>query len=87
MADTESQRVQGLRASGEQEPGAYGEAELSMRQGQRPRQANWQPEPRVGRVVDGCADRVDRIRLLGNGVVPQTAAKAWQVLSSRLEGL
>ena len=87
LADTESQRVQGLRASGEQEPGAYGEAELPVRQGQRPRQANWEPEPRVGRVVDGCADRVDRIRLLGNGVVPQTAAKAWQVLSSRLEGL
>lgn len=87
LADTESQRVQGLRASGEQEPGAYGKAELPVRQGQRPRQANWEPEPRVGRVVDGCADRVDRIRLLGNGVVPQTAAKAWQVLSSRLEGL
>jgi len=48
---------------------------------------SWPPEPRVGRVVDGCADRVDRLRLLGNGVVPQTAAKAWQVLSSRLEGL
>ena len=48
---------------------------------------SWPPEPGVGRVVDGCADRVDRIRLLGNGVVPQTAAKAWQVLSSRLEGL
>jgi len=87
VADTESQRVQRLRASGEQEPGAYGKAELPVRQGQRPRQANWPPEPRVGRVVDGCADRVDRIRLLGNGVVPQTAAKAWQVLSSRLEGL
>jgi DNA (cytosine-5)-methyltransferase 1 len=87
LADTESQRVQGLRASGEQEPGAYGETELPVRQGQRPQQANWEPEPRVGRVVDGCADRVDRIRLLGNGVVPQTAAKAWQVLSSRLEGL
>jgi len=87
VADTESQRVQRLRASGEQEPGAYGKAELPVRQGQRPRQASWPPEPRVGRVVDGCADRVDRIRLLGNGVVPQTAAKAWQVLSSRLEGL
>ena len=87
LADTESQRVQGLRTSGKQEPGAYGEAELPVRQSQRPRQANWEPEPRVGRVVDGCADRVDRIRLLGNGVVPQTAAKAWQVLSSRLEGL
>jgi len=44
----------------------------------------WPPEPRVGRVVNGCADRVDRIRLLGNGVVPQTAAKAWTVLSERL---
>ena len=87
MADTESQRVQRLRASGEQKPGAYGEAELSVCQDQRPQQANWQPEPGVGSVVDGCADRVDRIRLLGNGVVPQTAAKAWQVLSSRLEGL
>ena len=45
---------------------------------------HWPPEPRVGRVVDGCADRVDRIRLLGNGVVPQTAAKAWDILSTRL---
>lgn len=44
---------------------------------------SWPPEPNVGRVVDGCADRVDRIRMLGNGVVPQTAAKAWRVLSAR----
>jgi len=43
----------------------------------------WPPEPGVGRVVDGCADRVDRIRLLGNGVVPQTAAKAWETLGER----
>jgi len=45
----------------------------------------WEIEPRLGRVVDGCADRVDRIRLLGNGVVPQTAAKAWTTLNKRLE--
>jgi len=44
----------------------------------------WLSEPRVGRVVDGCADRVDRLRLLGNGVVPQTAAKAYLVLRERL---
>lgn len=44
----------------------------------------WPPEPRLGRVVDGCANRVDRIRLLGNGVVPKTAARAWEVLTERL---
>ena len=54
------------------------------RGGERKIDASWPPEPRLGRVVDGCADRVDRIRLLGNGVVPQTAAKAWTVLSERL---
>ena len=46
---------------------------------------HWSPEPNVGRVVDGCPDRVDRIRLLGNGVVPQTAGKAWATLNARLE--
>ena len=45
--------------------------------------SQWSVEPRVGRVVDGCADRVDRIRLLGNAVVPQTAAKAWKILGER----
>ncbi len=43
----------------------------------------WLPEPGLGRVVDGCANRVDRLRLLGNGVVPQTAAKAWTTLKRR----
>jgi DNA (cytosine-5)-methyltransferase 1 len=47
--------------------------------------SKWLPEPRLGRVVDGCADRVDRIRLLGNGVVPKTAARAWEILLSRLQ--
>lgn len=43
----------------------------------------WLPEPGLGRVVDGCPNRVDRLRLLGNGVVPQTAAKAWTTLKRR----
>jgi len=33
--------------------------------------AVWSPEPRVGRVADGVPNRVDRIKGLGNAVVPQ----------------
>jgi DNA (cytosine-5)-methyltransferase 1 len=45
----------------------------------------WDFEPQLGRVVDGCADRVDRLRLLGNGVVPQTAAQAWITLNKEMQ--
>jgi len=33
--------------------------------------AVWSPEPRVGRVANGVPNRVDRIKGLGNAVVPQ----------------
>ena len=35
--------------------------------------ARWLPEPRVGRVAHGIPDRVDRLKSLGNAVVPQVA--------------
>lgn len=40
----------------------------------------WQAEPGVGRVVDGLASRVDRLKCLGNGQVPIQAAVAWKIL-------
>ena len=57
----------------------------SQSEERRTGQTSWPPEPGLGRVVDGCADRVDRIRLLGNGIVPQTAAKAWITLQQKIE--
>lgn len=43
----------------------------------------WQCEPPVGRVVDGLANRVDRLHAAGNGQVPAVAALAWRVLRER----
>jgi len=44
----------------------------------------WQTEPPVGRVVNGLAHRVDRLRALGNGQVPMAAATAWHYLMEQL---
>ena len=41
----------------------------------------WDTEPSVGRVANGVACRVDRLRAIGNGQVPQVAALAWDMLS------
>jgi hypothetical protein len=35
--------------------------------------------------VDPIANRVDRLRLLGNGVCPQTAEIAWRTLWREIE--
>jgi DNA (cytosine-5)-methyltransferase 1 len=41
----------------------------------------WQSEPDLGRVADGVAARVDRLKALGNGQVPLQAALAWRILA------
>lgn len=43
----------------------------------------WQIEPSVGRVVNGLAHRVDRLRACGNGVVPLQAGVAYSILIQR----
>ena len=44
----------------------------------------WTIEPRLDRVAHGVADRVDRIKAIGNGQVPAVAAIAFTVLSEGL---
>jgi len=43
---------------------------------------DWPVEPNVGRVVDGLAFRVDRLKAIGNGQVPRVAVAAWEALNS-----
>jgi DNA (cytosine-5)-methyltransferase 1 len=43
----------------------------------------WQVEPPLDRVADGMADRVDRLKAIGNGQVPLCAATAWKLLNER----
>ena len=45
----------------------------------------WATEPDVGRVANGVPSRVDRLRALGNAVVPQVAKYVGEVLARRLD--
>jgi len=44
----------------------------------------WKTEPTVGRVADGLAHRMDRLRATGNGQVPSVAAVAWCILNDNM---
>ncbi len=44
----------------------------------------WKSEPKLGRVANGVAHRVDRLRCIGNGQVPLVAATAFSILSQRI---
>ena len=44
----------------------------------------WKAEPGLGRVADGVANRVDRIKAIGNGQVPLVAARAFCELMEEL---
>ena len=45
----------------------------------------WATEPNVGRVANGVAARVDRLKAIGNGQVPLCAATAFKLLKERLK--
>lgn len=57
---------------------------LIYRQGKmQPRGSDWWPvEPRMDRVAHGMADRVDRLKAIGNGQVPAVAKLAWEILAA-----
>jgi len=62
--------------------GAGGESEENRRD-ESQNSGWWDTEPDVGRVADGVASRVDRLKCLGNGQVPAVAATAFRLLRER----
>jgi DNA (cytosine-5)-methyltransferase 1 len=73
IPDTPSIRIQRLWSSWEQESDSHGQSVISVCQSERSPQTIWKVEPRVDRVVDGLPKRVDRIKGLGNAIVPHNA--------------
>lgn len=45
---------------------------------------HWPAEPDVGRVADGVAARVDRLKAIGNGQVPRVAATAFAMMAGEI---
>ncbi len=82
VADTESERVQRHRAGGEQKPYTHERQALSLCRGERPRETYWSAEPPVGRVANGIPRRVDRLKGLGNAIVPQIAMQIGLVIKA-----
>ena len=49
-----------------------------------PGNGRWPAEPDVGRVADGVAARVDRLKAIGNGQVPRVAAAAFTMMAGEI---
>jgi len=69
VSNTKKLRLQGVGSSREQVSETHERSGVSLWDSSD--RAIWLPEPTVGRVANGVPGRVDRLRSLGNAVVPQ----------------
>ena len=75
VAYTDSERSQGQWREHESISGQQTGHAISYSGEEIRARKNWQPEPRVGRVAHGVSNRVDRLRGLGNAIVPQISMR------------
>ena len=60
------------------------DAENARQSSRRAEHWGWHSEPAVGRVANGIPKRVDRLRGLGNAIVPQVAEVVGRIVMERL---
>ena len=88
VADASSLRLQGGEKPGsdqKQWPKSADKQFERSRWSDKPRrkgEAGWLPEPDVGRVAHGVPRRVDRLKALGNAVVPQVVTQIGKAILS-----
>ena len=71
MANTNTKGLQRGQKTRNFEESRQGREQLLARQSEFFRGKNWESEPAVGRVANGIPNRVDRLKALGNAIVPQ----------------
>ncbi len=80
VADSNSAGLQGRQNPRDTNQSREKPDEQPSRRGERPNGENWPPEPAVGRVANGIPRRVDRLKGLGNAIVPQVAQRIGETI-------
>jgi DNA (cytosine-5)-methyltransferase 1 len=80
MADSKTERLQGGGGEDDTQGREITDGSAVL---QRGISRNWPTEPDVGRVANGVAARVDRLKAIGNGQVPRVAATAFKLLAGK----
>ncbi len=82
VADTASKRQQRSRMHGRPQHSTQNKDRQTDRpnNGSQGKAQFWKPEPAVGRVANGIPRRVDRLKGLGNAIVPQVAQRIGETI-------
>ena len=83
VSNTDSQRLQGSEETGDtQEEGKEPQDQFLTRLSRG--ETYWETEPNIRRVANGVPSRVDRIKGLGNAIVPQVATVIMQKIKNSM---
>jgi len=78
---SDNQRLQGGKEVGDTEESRQ-EQDKQLRGCDRRGRCEWLPEPSVGRVANGIPCRVDRLKCLGNAIVPTCAEMIFEAIKT-----